>query len=154
MTWDNCPPNCAYCNDPDYGHPKPHSAHQPVTELEKDLQEKLRLANESIISLSKHAAHLLTQNDELRDTIESQRKTVIRLLRVSNSDETIDGACLNRMQEVLTLRGNYESLEREFQLLRQAAKQQPLKTRQLKQALMSHIDTSIANDRAAAERGY
>ena len=43
---------------------------------------------------------------------EADRKTVVRLLQISNPDETIIGACNSHMQEVIALRVEVERRER------------------------------------------
>lgn len=144
-----------------------------VTDLEKELQERLRIAESAMIDLAKRTARLLTENDELRAQVEHQRRQVLRLLKISNPAESISGACNNRMQEILTLQGNLESLI-------DAAKRQPLQSSTLKRAIAAidegqcppdcaycndpyyghpkphraGIDTSAANERAKEERGY
>ena len=50
----------------------------------------------------------------LDEEIDEQRKTVIRLLGISNQDESLVGACKNRMQEVVSLRELIADLEKQL----------------------------------------
>ncbi|MEK6917398.1 MAG: hypothetical protein AABW51_00440 [Nanoarchaeota archaeon] len=51
--WTPCPTNCAYCNDPDYGHPRPHLTQKRIAdgktvgEVEADQSRLIKLITET-----------------------------------------------------------------------------------------------------------
>lgn len=94
-------------------HPNPNC--EVESRLQRTLIDHVPQLEEEIEEM--FAAHEREVADEKKyfvAKLDEVRQTVIQLLRINNPDESIVGACNNRMQEVITLRGNAEDDENQI----------------------------------------